>query len=180
MVPARRKAVHDAMVRLRDGDRSAFDILLAELWPVVLSFAQRGVGASADAEDIAQEVFFKICSRIADFDPARDGLSWAFGIAHYEILSHRRRQRRRRETHDPTAISAEPTTAPSQEDALLQREVQLAFEAVVGTLSEDDRLALGIGPTSALDTARGPTERKRRQRALDRLRVIWRGLYGES
>lgn len=180
MVPARRKAVHDAMVRLRDGDRSAFDTLLAELWPVVLSFAQRGVGAGVDAEDIAQEVFFKICSRIADFDPTRDGLSWAFGIAHYEILSHRRRQRRRRETHDPTAISAEPATAPSQEEALLEREVRLAFDAVVSTLSESDRLALGVDSGMAPDTAWGPTLRKRRQRALDRLRIIWRGLYGES
>jgi RNA polymerase sigma-70 factor (ECF subfamily) len=70
-----RKAIHDALVRLSDGDRTAFDVLLDQLWPVILSFARRGVGPGADAEDIAQEVFFRICSRITDFDRTRDGLS---------------------------------------------------------------------------------------------------------
>jgi len=59
MDAARRKVIHQAMVRLADGDRTAFDTLLDELWPVVLSFAQRGVGGGADAEDIAQEVFYR-------------------------------------------------------------------------------------------------------------------------
>lgn len=81
MDAARRTAIHDAMVRLSDGDRAAFPVLLDQLWPVILSFVRRGVGQEADAEDIAQEVFFRICSRITDFDHSRDGLSWAFGIA---------------------------------------------------------------------------------------------------
>ena len=74
MDAARRKTIHDAMVRLSDGDRGAFDVLLDDLWPVILSFARRGVGEGADAEDVAQEVFFRICARISDFDRGRDGL----------------------------------------------------------------------------------------------------------
>ena len=97
METPRRKAVHDAMVRLADGDRGAFDLLLDQLWPVVLSLARvRGVAQWADAEDIAKDVFIKICALIAEFDRARDGLSCAFGIASYEILTHRRRLQRRR------------------------------------------------------------------------------------
>src|SRR5688572_24139065 len=85
MDSTRRSIIHAALVRLADGDRSAIEVLLSELWPVLLSFAERGVGQRADAEDIAQEAFLKICSRSADFDRTRDGLSWAFGIASYEI-----------------------------------------------------------------------------------------------
>src|SRR5215475_10928006 len=105
MDAVRRKAIHDAMVRLSDGNRSAFDVLLDELWPVIVSFIERGVGPSADAEDVAQEVFYRVCSRIADFDPSRDGLSWAFGIASYEIMTHRKRAQRRREVSDESSLS---------------------------------------------------------------------------
>src|ERR1017187_3425512 len=97
MDSTRRRAIHDAMVRLADGERSAGSSLVDELWPVILAFAQRGVGHEQDAEDVAQEVFVRICSRISDFDRTRDGLSWAFGIAAFEVMTHRRRRRRRRE-----------------------------------------------------------------------------------
>jgi RNA polymerase sigma-70 factor, ECF subfamily len=179
MDAVRRKAIHDAMVRLSDGDRSAFDVLLDELWPVILSFAKRGVGATADAEDIAQDVFLKICSRIADFDRSRDGLSWAFGIGTYEILTHRKRARRRREVHDENALEREAHNAASHDIVLEQRQVAVAFEQVVGGLTEDERALLGLAPQGAALRPASPALRKRKQRALDRLRNIWKGIYGE-
>ena len=121
MDPTRRKVIHHAMVRLSDGDRTAFDVLLDELWPVLLSFAERGVGRGGDAEDVAQEVFYKICSRIADFDRSRDGLSWAFGIASYEIMTHRRRLQRRREVLDEASVTEQLDGSASQEEQLLAR-----------------------------------------------------------
>src|SRR5689334_13856541 len=128
MDAARRKSIHEAMVRLSDGDRAAFDVLLDELWPVILSFAQRGVGRGADAEDVAQEVFLRICARTADFDRSRDGLSWAFGIASHEVLTHRRRLQRRREVHDESSLAAKADEAVSQEDAIAMQEVRAALE----------------------------------------------------
>jgi RNA polymerase sigma-70 factor (ECF subfamily) len=174
MDAARRKAIHDAMVRLSDGDRSAFDVLLDELWPVILAFVERGVGRGADAEDIAQEVFFRICSRIADFDPARDGSSWAFGIASYEMMTHRRRQKRRREVYDESSLAAAFDGGASPEEALLDRAAVVAFEDALGSLTEADRRALGLAPGSQATNTPGPTLRKRKQRALDRLRDLWR------
>ncbi|MFZ5896373.1 MAG: RNA polymerase sigma factor [Myxococcota bacterium] len=175
----RRKAIHEAMVRLSDGDRTAFDILLDELWPVIHSFAERGIGKGPDAEDIAQEVFFKICSRIADFDRNRDAVSWAFGIASYEIMTLRRRKLRRRELHDESSLLAEVDSSASQEEVLISQEMALAFQHVVGTLSEDERRAFAL----TLATRDGPvnaTLRKRKQRTLERLRRLWSKVYGES
>lgn len=170
MDPARRNAIHSAMVRHSNGDRSAFDALLDQLWPVILAFARRGLDNVADAEDIAQETFFKICARISDFDPSRDGLSWAFGIASYEILTQRR-QRRRREVAAPAPLSREVDPAASQEDTLLERERVRALERAVSTLGTEDRRVLGLGPETPLLVA-GATLRQRKQRALDRLRGI--------
>ncbi len=168
------------MVRLADGDRTAFDVLLDELWPVVLAFAQRGVGWGADAEDVAQEVFLRICARIADFDRSRDGLSWAFGIASHEIMSHRRRVQRRREVHDEQSLADRADDGDSQERALLSRELRAALEQAVGALTDDDRRALGLVPRADAAGVSGATHRKRKQRALERLRHLWRGIHGES
>jgi RNA polymerase sigma-70 factor (ECF subfamily) len=177
----RRKAIHEAMVRLADGDRSAFDVLLDELWPVILSLARvRGVAQEADAEDVAQDVFLKICGRITDFDRTRDGLGWAFGIASYEILTHRRRRQRRREVggEAPLAVAVDP--AASGEELLLHGELVAALEQTIGALSDDDRRALGLLPPEDGGGAVPPaTLRKRRQRALDRLRILWRSTHGE-
>lgn len=177
MDKARRQAIHDAMVRLSDGDRTAFDVLLDELWPVIVSFAERGVGRGADAEDVAQEVFYRICARITDFDRARDGLSWAFGIASYEIMTHRRRLKRRREVFDEISLFEQIDSTASQDDRLISQEMTAALERAASTLTEAERAALGL--QSSVSDAASAAHRKRKQRALDRLRRVWRQIYGE-
>lgn len=165
------------MVRLADGDRGAFDVLLDDLWPVILSFAERGVGRGADAEDVAQEVFYRVCARIADFDTERDGLAWVFGIASYQILTHRRQVQRRREVFEEGALSLRVDDSASQEDRLLAAEMSHAFADAVSCLTETDRASLGLGGEGS--GASGATQRKRKQRALMRLRGFWRRIYGE-
>jgi RNA polymerase sigma-70 factor (ECF subfamily) len=178
MEATRRKAIHDAMVRLSDGDRGAFDVLVDALWPVVLSFAERSMGRSVDAEDVAQETFYRICSRIADFDRTRDGLAWAFGIARYEIMTHRKRAQRRREVQDDTSLSILPHDGGTQEDTLIEREASAALERAAGALTGEDRQLLGLAPGLAAAGPMSPTVRKRKQRALERLRGLWRSFYG--
>ena len=172
----RRAAIHDAMVRLSDGDREPFAILVDALWPVILSFVERGVGRGADAEDVAQEVFVKICARIANFDRTRDGLSWAFGIASYEIMTHRRRRQRLREVYDESLVAALPDGAASHEDLLLAGEETLVLAHLLEGLSTEDRTSLGLDGAPPTTDA---TRRKRKQRALDRLRRMWRHVHGE-
>src|SRR5687768_16713089 len=166
---ARRKTIHEAMVRLSDGDRSAFPLLIEELWPVILSFTRRAV-SDQDAEDVAQQVFVSICARISDFDRERDGLSWAFGIASYEIMTHRRRVQRRKETFDDAQLIGSTDPAGTPEDALIRHDLTAALASAIGELSDSDRLALGLLATSEPLQSRGATLRKRRQRAVDRLR----------
>jgi RNA polymerase sigma factor (sigma-70 family) len=152
--------------------------LVDELWPLLLSFAS-GLGQLADAEDVAQEVFYRICARISDFDRKRDGASWALGIASYEILTVRRRRQRRREVQDHCALAEQVDPVASQEARLLALELEASVRAALGLLSAEDRGALN--PSTAESAgASNAAQRKRKQRAVARVRLLWRRMYGES
>jgi RNA polymerase sigma-70 factor (ECF subfamily) len=178
MDAARRTAVSDALSRLADGDRSAFSVVMTELWPVVFAFVRKTVRESADAEDVAQEVFVKVASRIADYDRSRDGLTWVYAIAAFEVRTHLRRLQRRREV-PPLAEDAEPADPmPSPVDLMIEEEISRTLVGALGELSDADQTLLGIGERSADSGLTGTAIRKRRQRALGRLRAVWSKLYG--
>jgi len=179
MDPERRTAIQHAMLRLADGDRAAMPALVALLWPVLLSYAERGLRDAQGAEDVAQEVLFRISARISEFDRTRDPLSWAFGIATFEIMTQRKRRQRRRETLLGETLPESQESAQSVEDAIMQAEVHAALSEALGQLPPGDIAHLGLFEPSRVGAAT-PAMRKRRQRALDRLRTIWRNIYGQS
>ena len=61
----------------------------------------------------------------------------------------------------------------------MRQELAAVLTTVVGTLSADDQLALGFVESPVSSDLTHATRRKRRQRALERLRGVWRKLYGE-
>lgn len=150
-----------------------------ELWPAILGFANRMIGEPADAEDVAQETLIKIAARIADYDRSRDGLTWAYAIAAYEIRTWRRKRFRRREIPHIPEVEQHMPHSPSTEDAVAESQLQQALIDALGNLSPTDREALGISePTELSADASDVTVRKRRQRAVGRLRALWSELYG--
>lgn len=179
MDAARRTLINEALVQLADGDRAALRILMDELWPVILGFANRMIGEQADAEDVAQETLIKIAARIADFDRKRDGLTWAYAIAAYEIRTWRRKRFRRKEVPHLPEMEAHMPRSPSTEDAVAEDQLKQALLDALGNLSDTDREALGISePTQVSSDVPDVTIRKRRQRAVGRLRALWSELYG--
>lgn len=179
MNPARRTLINEALVRLADGDRSSFTVLMDELWPVLLSFASRLIGERADAEDVAQETLIKIAARISDYDRTRDGVTWAYAIAAYEIRTWRRKRYRRRELPNLENVEQLIAPAPSIEDVYMEEQLGQALADALGTLSDSDREALGVTERTGLSGEISDTAiRKRRQRAVTKLRSLWSHLYG--
>ncbi len=158
------------MVRLALGHRDAFAVVFEGLWPHLLRFVTRAMNGHPDAEDVAQQTLLKIFARVSDFDVDRDAVAWAFGIAGYEVKTLRRQLQRRREAPQTPEL---PSRAPTPEEAAIDRDLRDPLAEALGELSHADRTAL-LDDRSALGSAISPVAwRKRRQRALERLRTIW-------
>jgi RNA polymerase sigma factor (sigma-70 family) len=170
-----RRAIHDAMVRFCDGDRSAFRAVFDGLWPILLALATRSLPSRADAEDAAQRAILKVFDRIVDLDRSRDGVVWAMTIVGFEILTLRRQHQRRRgdSTHAGNNIADERPLAIEQ---IIDEELSVSLRAMIAKMPERDQEALSallLGTTPV-----GEAARKRRFRAVERLRSMWRKAHG--
>jgi RNA polymerase sigma-70 factor (ECF subfamily) len=160
--------------RLADGDRAAFDPAFALLWPLLRAFAEKLAGP--DGEDAAQGALLAVFSRAAEFDPERDPVAWALGIATWECRALLRKRGRRREEplHDLDRVDA----AASPEVLAIDRQLRQAVFEIAGALRPTDAEAL-----LALATDSRPpdaTFRKRLSRALGRFRLAWRARHGSD
>jgi len=172
---AARARLNDDLRRLADGDRSAFDAVFGQLWPVLRAFAARHL-SGVDAEDAAQRALLKVFERAGTFDPARDALGWALGMAVWEIRTIRRRQTRSRTTDLPDDLDAFATRTPDPEELVIAAEMTRAVQHAVTGLAPADAEALLRD--AAGERLAGAAFRKRLQRARERLRTLWRRQHG--
>lgn len=179
MDAATRSALSAHLRMLREGHRSAARPVFDLLWPTLMAFARRFGLSNEDAEDVVQRALFKVFERVSDYDPDLDGLTWVFALTVYEIRTLRRKKSRRRETSCEILEHALGAGADTHE-VLATREVWENIEAALGTLSITDREAvLATLDTSDERERLDPAGRKRRQRAIERLRTLVARLYSD-
>jgi RNA polymerase sigma-70 factor (ECF subfamily) len=167
--------LEELVARLADGDRSAFAPVFRRLWTPTLRLCRSMLRNEADAADAAQTAMEKILTLSSRYDRNRPALPWALGIAAWECRTITRRRKRRREVADEVV---EQSFAGGGEDEIVQRDlVQVALEAI-GELSEADRETVIATFWDEAASVRGATLRKRRERAMVRLRQAMRRLYG--
>jgi RNA polymerase sigma-70 factor (ECF subfamily) len=173
--PAPRAEIDQLMARLAEGDRAVFQRVFTELWGPVSRLCRHLLAHEADAADAAQEAMHKILQRASDYDPARPALPWALAIAAWECRTLMRKRARRREVSVQTL--PEPVARDAEAD-LASRNLTRAALAALGELSALDRETLIASFWDEAASASGATQRKRRERALSRLRSTFRRLYG--
>ena len=174
MTPINREAANNALRRLQVGDRSASKEVFELLWPVMHSFARRALRDGSKAQDAAQDALMKLFEQAADFRQGGDAMAWALEITAWECRTELRREHR--SAHPP---AEEPAEAPPQADALLERqELVRTMGETLGQLSAPDRQLIESILKDAYPSNPDAAMRKRRQRALERLRRIWSVVYG--
>ncbi|MBX2800058.1 MAG: sigma-70 family RNA polymerase sigma factor [Myxococcales bacterium] len=166
-------ALSYALVRLADGDRSAFDHVYATIAPKVDRVCARILGPGADAEDAAQQALMKILVQCENYDPARGtALGWAMSVAIWEARTIKRKRGRRRE--DPLPTHPVAVASPTPEEHALQADLLCLIEEGMAQLQPLDRQTLQAQLTEHRPDIPAATFRKRLQRAMLRLKtVLW-------
>lgn len=168
------------MGRLADGERAVFSRVFELLQGPVRRLCGSLLKNDADAADAAQEAMQKIFTRASDYDRNRPALPWALAIAGWECRTVRRKSGRRRETlaQDTPEHDANERIGAHAEDEILQRDLTQAAVVALGDLSDADRETLIATFWDEAASVSGSTLRKRRERAVTRLRNSFRRLYG--
>lgn len=175
MEDARESDLDAQLARLANGERSAFTLVFKRLQQPIFRLCMSMLHHEADARDATQQALEKILARASDYDPARPALPWACAIAAWECRTILRR--RQRNPEHSRGANDEQATAGGEAEVLRRELIDAAVQAL-GKLSDIDRdtlVATFVG--EAVDVSPAGF-RKRRQRALQRLRTSFRRLYG--
>jgi RNA polymerase sigma-70 factor (ECF subfamily) len=120
------------LIRAQNGDDEAFTILVTTYQNPVYNLCYRMLGNSQEAEDAAQETFWRAYQAIRRYDRSRSFATWLLSIAaHYCIDQQRKRRLPTLEIEDwmeevlPDNIpDPERSVSKSQEHEMLRRMLQ--------------------------------------------------------
>jgi RNA polymerase sigma-70 factor (ECF subfamily) len=139
-------AIESEPVRLRRGDPDAFDVLLARYQHRLYRYLLRLTANAAAAEDLFQETWLKVITRIHGYDERRAFEPWLFSVARNLAIDHLRR--RSPESLDEPSAGGETRASrlsadePGSLHRLLQRERQGFLEKKLEELPAVYREAL--------------------------------------
>ncbi len=141
----------DIMLRVKEGDQSAFDYLVQKYRRPMVSFMYRMARNAAAAEDLAQEVFLRVYRSRETYEPSAKFTTWLYRIATNLAVNHARDTRHERpevqvsldEPDDDTGTTLEvPDASMNAEQMIVRRERMLAIRRKVEALPEQQRLAV--------------------------------------
>jgi RNA polymerase sigma factor (sigma-70 family) len=165
--------------KARDGDAAAYEGLVRGHQELAFRTAYLITGNVAEAEDAAQEAFVKAYRALGRFRAGAPFRPWLLSIVANEARNRRKSAGRRASLALRAATEGPSGSAdPSPEAAAVASERRAELLGALGTLREEDRLAvacryfLGLSEAEtadALGCARG-TVKSRVSRAIGRLR----------
>jgi RNA polymerase sigma-70 factor (ECF subfamily) len=128
--------------KARDGDGDAFTYIVEQYQRPVYNLCYRMLGSVQDAEDAAQETFWRAFKALRRYDMNRPFITWILSIAsHYCIDQHRKRKL-------PTLAmellpeESIPFLAPTPEGTLIHSEEQSRVHRMLDYLKPQDRAAV--------------------------------------
>ncbi len=132
------------------GDRVAFDQIILRYERQVLMTAWRLLGRREDAQDAAQEVFFRLYRYLHRFDEKRALLPWLYQVT-INVCHDLHRKRRYDEALD--VGESEPASLTSDFAGEITRaEQRRIIEAALKTLTEKERAAVVLRDLEGLAT----------------------------
>lgn len=103
------------MLAVKAGDRSAFGEIVARHGPFLVNFIFKFVGSLATAEDLSQEVLFKVYRAAPNYEPTAKFRTWLLTIASNLCLNRKRWEKRNRYRSLDAPLDADGKRALSEE-----------------------------------------------------------------
>ena len=139
-----------------EGSREAFDELVRRHQTSILNLVRALTGGSADAEDLAQDVFVRAWRGLSGFRGESAFRTWLHRVAINVVQSHRGRASKLRRLFqvapappdvqdDPIESAADP--ADLEQDVILRD----AIDKALATLPEELRIAVTLRDVQGLD-----------------------------
>ncbi|MEO6446649.1 MAG: RNA polymerase sigma-70 factor [Gemmatimonadaceae bacterium] len=117
--------------RIRDGDERALEEIFRAYYAGMCSFVRRFVHAPDIAEELVQDVFFKLWSKrdsLSDIDALK---TYLFRAARNTALNHLRRKKLEHAWEEREAARGEPTAAAATDDDAFSDDIGRAVQAAV-------------------------------------------------
>ncbi len=151
--PASAEGVSDAqvMLRVKEGDESAFDYLVQKYRRPIVNFMYRMAHNAAAAEDLAQEVFLRAYRSRSSYEASAKFTTWLYRIATNLAINHARDTRHERpdamlsldEPDEETGTTMDiADKSLSAEENIMRRERLAAIRQKIQALPERQRMAV--------------------------------------
>jgi RNA polymerase sigma-70 factor (ECF subfamily) len=139
--------VNDDLVLINqalDGDQAAFGELVERYQRMVYNLTYRMLGEAREAEDAAQEAFFRAYQNLARYDPERSFKTWLLAIASNHCIDRLRKRRLTWLSLDeplPPHPALTSKAAPPEEAAILEESSE-AMQGLLADLPPDYRVVI--------------------------------------
>jgi RNA polymerase sigma-70 factor (ECF subfamily) len=130
------------IARCLAGDREAYEMIVNKYQAGVLSLAWGILGNRAEAEDAAQETFFRAYLNLQNFDRARDFKNWLYAIAYKRCLDRIREVKTEKKYRSRIAEAAAPVTSGLETELGVEESALLS--PLLKKLTFKERLALSL------------------------------------
>lgn len=126
-----------------DGDNEAFSKLIMTYQTPVYNLCSRMLGNQQDAEDAAQETFWRAYQNMRKYDTDRSFITWLLSIAAHYCIDQQRKKRLASVDFDALPEEIIPDySQTSPERALSLKQHNARLQAVLNQLAPDDRAAI--------------------------------------
>jgi RNA polymerase sigma-70 factor (ECF subfamily) len=123
-------------------DSTLFTTVVEENHRPVFNLCYRMLGSAEDAEDAAQETFWKAYRNYHRYDPTRPLLTWLLAIAAHHCIDEIRKRRMKTISLDAFTEEILPDSQPLPEHQTELRMENEILHALLDTLQPEDRAAV--------------------------------------
>jgi len=132
----------EMLIRAQNGDEEAFTSLVLQYQNPVYNLCYRMLGNAQEAEDAAQETFWRAFQAIRRYDRNRSFATWLLSIAAHYCIDQQRKKRITTMEIEDWMEEVIPDHTPEPEKQVRENEERQSIQLLLSSLNPQDRAAV--------------------------------------